>query len=85
MKNNSLYISRNYVEFGPFSATEVAGFHSRGIVGSHDYVRSTSHEQWVPVPVWLSDTPPAPEAVTVKKTQTRAKKPAAPRKTKAAA
>jgi hypothetical protein len=48
------YFSRSYVEFGTFTAEEIADFRKRGILTDHDYVRSAASHDWEAVGHWLS-------------------------------
>jgi hypothetical protein len=75
----SYYFSRNYVEFGPFTAEEIADFAKREILIETDYVRNLKSHHWDTVAQWLpahSAEAPAPAKA--------AKKPAAPKKKAAA-
>jgi hypothetical protein len=49
------HISRNFVEFGAFTAVEVASFRERGILGDRDYVRAAESPDWLPVGNWLAE------------------------------
>lgn len=53
------HISRNFVEFGAFSALEVVNFRQRGILADHDYVRAADGADWQPVGRWIAETAPA--------------------------
>lgn len=74
--NESLYLSRSFVEFGPFSLVELQGFYKRGILQDSDYV-SASGGAWVHVSEWAAALPapaPAPkEAAPAKKAAPKAK------------
>lgn len=62
MKKDStplFHISRNFVEFGAFTALEVASFRERGILSDHDYVRSAGSHDWLTVAAWLASVAPA--------------------------
>jgi hypothetical protein len=48
------HISRNFVEFGAFTALEIVNFRQRGILRDHDYIRSTESQDWLPLAQWLS-------------------------------
>lgn len=66
----SFYLSRAFVEFGPFPAAEILSFSNRGILQDTDYVRAEDSSDWLHVNDWVaSQTIPAPVA--------KAKKPAA--------
>lgn len=66
-----LYLSRAFVEFGPFSAEELTAFHKRGILKDTDYVRNEGSEEWLPAEEWAAapaaPPPPAPKKAAVKK------------------
>jgi hypothetical protein len=49
-----VYISRNFVEFGPFKAEELVDFHSRGILGELDHVREDGHDDWLFIGEWIA-------------------------------
>ena len=51
-----IFISRNFVEFGPFVATEILDFHSRGILGELDHVREEGKDDWVFIAEWVATT-----------------------------
>jgi hypothetical protein len=58
-----IYISRNFVEFGPFKPEEVLDFHARGILGELDHVCEKGNTDWVYIGEWVSHmTAPAPKA-----------------------
>ncbi|MDB6073396.1 MAG: hypothetical protein JWO89_1036 [Verrucomicrobiaceae bacterium] len=58
-----VYISRNFVEFGPFNTDEILDFHSRGILGELDHVREEGQDDWVFISEWAAKTNnPAPKA-----------------------
>ncbi|TDU62525.1 hypothetical protein EI77_04626 [Prosthecobacter fusiformis] len=62
---DSLYLSRSFVEFGPFAETEMLSFYTRGILQDSDYVRDGAKGEWVHVNDWASTQktaePPAPK------------------------
>lgn len=79
-------ISRNFVEFGAFTALEIVSFRQRGILRDHDYIRSTEGQDWLPLALWLSkvasglaETKPADKAAPRKRSAptTKASKKAA--------
>lgn len=49
-----VYISRNFVEFGPFKAEELVDFHNRGILGELDHVREEGHDDWLFIGEWIA-------------------------------
>ncbi len=51
-----VYISRNFVEFGPFKTDEILDFHSRGILGELDHVREEGQDDWVFISEWAAKT-----------------------------
>lgn len=59
-----VYLSRAFVEFGPFSKTEILDFQKRGLLQDSDYLRDEGTDAWLPSPEWLSIIPmPAPKLV----------------------
>ncbi len=50
-----LYISRLFVEFGPFEANEIQSFIQRGLLSETDYLRVQGEEDWINISDW---TPP---------------------------
>jgi len=49
-----VYISRNFVEFGPFKPAEILDFNSRGILGELDHVREEGQDDWVFISEWVA-------------------------------
>jgi hypothetical protein len=75
--NDTVYISRNFTEFGAFAPAEIVDFQKRGILCESDFVRTHGSEAWVPLTDWLtSAVTDAPAA--------KAAKPKAPAKKKTA-
>ncbi len=72
-----IYISRAFVEFGPFSAKEILDFETRGLLRDTDYVRPEGVDDWVHVLTWITDS-------AAKAKPAANKKPKAPAKPKAA-
>ena len=71
-----VYLSRSYVEFGPFAKKEILDFQKRGLLTATDYLRDEGSDSWVHYEEWLTVVPmPAPKLV---------KKPAAAEKAPAA-
>lgn len=67
-----LYLSRAFVEFGPFPSAEMISFHQRGLLQDTDYVRGEGSSDWLHVNDWAAaeSTPapaPAPKKTTAKK------------------
>ena len=86
-----VYLSRAFVEFGPFSKTEIVDFKKRGLLHDTDYLCDEGSDAWLPCQEWLSIIPmPAPKLVkrpaakAAKKVEKTAKSPAAAKKKKAA-
>jgi hypothetical protein len=81
-----VYLSRAFVEFGPFAKKEILDFQKRGLLTATDYLRDEGSDSWVHYQEWLTVVPmPAPKLV--KKTAVKApaaKAPAAKKSKKAA-
>ena len=61
--SNPIYISRNFVEFGPFKPEEIIDFHTRGILGELDHVCEKGQTDWVYIAEWIAhQSAHAPEA-----------------------
>ena len=55
------YLSRAFVEFGPFPSAEMISFHKRGLLQDTDYVRAEGTNDWLHVNDWAAkQTAPAP-------------------------
>jgi hypothetical protein len=84
---NLVYLSRSFVEFGPFSTEEMTAFYSRGLLQEIDHIRPEGGDSWLPVVEWINSLPapqaPAKAAKPAKKAAPAAKKAAAPKKTAA--
>jgi hypothetical protein len=66
-----VYLSRSFVEFGPFAKKEILDFQKRGLLTDSDYLRDEGSETWLHYQEWLTIVPmPAPKLV---------KKPVAPK------
>jgi hypothetical protein len=74
--NNSIIISRNFVELGPFEPKEIIDFHKRGILGELDHLTEQGKEDWLLVAEWIEqNTKPAkPARPAIKKAAPVAKK-----------
>ena len=76
-----LYISRLFVEFGPFEANEIHSFIQRGLLSETDYLRVQGKEDWVHISDW---TPPhtyqPAQNTAVKKTKPKPAKTVAAKK-----
>lgn len=70
------YISRNFVEFGPFALAEITNFKTRGVLNDHDYVRADKDHHWKPLAAWIKENT---KAAPAEKPAANAKS-AAPRK-----
>ncbi|GEP43296.1 GYF domain-containing protein [Brevifollis gellanilyticus] len=90
-----LYLSRAFVEFGPFPTDEMTSFYQRGLLKDSDYVRAENTDNWLHVNEWADSLPaaeapaaPAPKKPAAKKAAPApapAPEPAAPVAKKAAA
>jgi hypothetical protein len=76
-----VYLSRAFVEFGPFTKKEILDFQKRGLLSSADYLRDEGSDTWLHYQEWLTIVPmPAPKLVK----KPAAKAPAAKKAKKAA-
>jgi hypothetical protein len=79
------YLSRAFVEFGPFPSAELISFHQRGLLKDTDYVRSEGSDEWLHVNDWVAKTPTVKTAAPKKAAAPKPKAaPAAPVAKKAA-
>ena len=65
-----LYLSRAFVEFGPFPSAEMISFHQRGLLQDTDYVRAEGSSDWLHVNDWAATATapvPAPKKPAAKK------------------
>ena len=59
-----VYLSRSFVEFGPFAKKEILDFQKRGLLTDSDYLRDDGSETWLHYQEWLTIVPmPAPKLV----------------------
>jgi|UniRef100_UPI003782D575 hypothetical protein len=59
-----VYLSRSFVEFGPFAKKEILDFQKRGLLSETDYLRDEGSETWLHYQEWLTIVPmPAPKLV----------------------
>lgn len=71
---DAYYLSRAYVEFGPFPSVELLGFHDRGLLKSYDYISGAGiHGAWIPATDWVTAQKTPSKAVPVKKAPAAAK------------
>jgi hypothetical protein len=42
-----VYLSRSFVEFGPFAKKEILDFQKRGLLTDSDYLRDGGSETWL--------------------------------------
>lgn len=83
---NLYIISRNFVEFGAFTANEITTFRKRSVLVDHDYVRPLSSNDWLPLGTWMAETAPTlAESKTLAKTVEKTVAKTAPRKRSASA
>ena len=72
MQQPSIYLSRAFVEFGPFTEDEVVTFYQRGILHISDHVRLFDQPDWTPLSEWaatkgcMAKTPAAPKSAPPK-------------------
>ncbi|MBP7948268.1 MAG: hypothetical protein KA004_01340 [Verrucomicrobiales bacterium] len=55
----SYYLSRSYVEIGPFLASELTAFCQRGVFREGDFIRSSDSDEWMPYEEGVSKLKPA--------------------------
>ena len=70
MKKPNLYVSRSFVEFGPFTEEELVDFQARGVLRDIDHVRYHGKDDWIEVSGWMSSvntTTPTPKMAVQKK------------------
>jgi hypothetical protein len=48
-----VFVSRYFVEFGPFLGTEVADLYKRRVFGPTDYAREAGSTRWMPINEWV--------------------------------
>jgi len=77
-KTTEVFLSRSYVEFGPFTADELSGFAGRGLLLESDYVKETGGHVWQPCNEWLASL----TSTTAKASAAPAKAPARKRAAK---
>lgn len=68
------YLSRAFVEFGPFAAEEMSSFQQRGLLKETDYIRAEGTEAWHHINDWQPVTSAAPSAPAPSKTKSPAVK-----------
>jgi hypothetical protein len=71
------YLSRAFVEFGPFPSAEMISFHERGLLQDTDYIRAEGTSDWLHVNDWAA-TQAAPAPVPAPAPKKPAAKKAAP-------
>ena len=73
---DAIYLSRSFVEFGPFTASELKDFYKRGILKDSDYVSADASGSWLHVNEWIAGTktPEPPATAKPVATKTAAKK-----------
>ncbi len=67
------YLSRSFVEFGPFRAAELLSFFQRGLLKDTDYVRSEGTNDWTHVNDWAASSTAAKPAPAKKAAVAKAK------------
>ena len=48
-----VFVSRYFVEFGPFLGTEVSDLYKRRVFGPTDYAREAGSTRWMPISEWV--------------------------------
>jgi hypothetical protein len=84
MSTTPVYLSRAFVEFGPFSVEEMKNFYSRGLLQEIDHIRPHGGDQWFHLMDWINSQPATETQPAAKKAAPAAKK-AAPAPAKKAA
>jgi len=82
-----VYLSRSYVEFGPFAKKEILDFQKRGLLTETDYLRDEGSGSWVHYQEWLTVVPMSAPKLVKKPAAEKApaaKAPAAKKSKKAA-
>ena len=74
------YLSRAFVEFGPFSTEEMLSFQQRGLLKDTDYIRAEGTDAWTHVGDWQTVAPEAPKITATKVKAVASKPKAAPAK-----
>ena len=74
---DAFYLSRSFVDFGPFKKSEIDDFVKRGIVVPSDYIRLELTTDWMSVQDWLINPKPAAAKKPKAKTAVKKKKAAA--------
>ena len=80
MSTTPVYLSRAFVEFGPFSVEEMKNFYSRGLLQEIDHIRPEGSDHWLHLMDWVNSLPAtetkpaAKKAAPVKKAAPAAKK-----------
>lgn len=72
----TIYLSRAFVEFGPFAPDEIVAFKKRGLLREIDHIRNHGKDDWIPLATWLASLAPP-----FKSTITSAKEPVAKKAT----
>ena len=67
MQSPTIYLSRAFVEFGPFTEEEVITFFQRGILHISDHVRSSDQPDWMPVSEWATSKGCTPKSTALQK------------------
>ena len=60
------YLSRAFVEFGPFSTEEMLSFQQRGLLKDTDYIRAEGTDTWIHVGDWQTVDPDVPKVTPTK-------------------
>jgi hypothetical protein len=72
--NDLFYLSRYFVEFGPFPKKDILDLKKRGLLYPTDYLLAVGSDAWVQIDEWMSSMAAAP--VKAAKAATAVKPPA---------
>lgn len=62
--NDLFYLSRFFVEFGPFPKKDILDLKKRGLLYPTDYLLAVGSDAWVQIDEWLSGLTAAPAKAT---------------------
>lgn len=82
--NDLFYLSRFFVEFGPFPKKDIIDLKKRGLLHSTDYLLAAGSDAWVQIDEWMSSLVAAPVKATKAATTTAKPPTKAPAKAPAA-
>ena len=82
--SNLVYLSRSFVEFGPFTPQELLDFSKRGIPKDIHHIHQQGRSAWLTVADWLKTQPAAPATASAKTAKAKSAAPKTPAKKAAA-